>query len=834
MKQYDITGMSCAACSARVEKAVSKLDGVDTCSVNLLTNSMVVEGPAAPEAVIEAVSAAGYGAQLHGEGAPRQSENAKEEQEKKEFRKIRVRLISSLIVLMALMYLSMGYAMWGFPLPAYFEENPLAVGLLQMLLSGVIMVINQKFFVSGTMGLLHLAPNMDTLVSLGSAAAFGYSTVVLFAMVPVRDSAHGMHYLHQLYFESAAMVLTLITLGKLLEAKAKGKTTNALKSLMQLAPQQAVLLRDGKMVTVAIEQVQKGDVFVVRPGESIPVDGVVCKGSSSVNESALTGESLPVDKEVGDGVSAGTLNQWGYMECKAVRVGQDTTLSQIIQVVNDAASSKAPIAKVADKVSGVFVPVVMGIAAVTFCAWLIAGQEVGFALARAVSVLVISCPCALGLATPVAIMVGSGVGAKNGILFKTATALEITGKAKIVVLDKTGTITSGQPAVTDVIALSGEETLLKAAAVLEQSSEHPIAKAIMQYVQERGIPREKPEKFEALAGNGVAAVMGKDTLRAGNRKLIGHIPEAVLEQAEALAEKGKTPVYFTKNQELLGVIAVADVIRSDSCQAIRELRAMGTKVVMLTGDNGKTAAAIAEQAGVDQVIADVLPGEKEQAVSRLQREGRVIMVGDGINDAPALTRADVGIAIGSGTDIAMDAADAVVMKSSLMGVVSAIKLSRSVIGNIHENLFWAFSYNLIGIPLAAGVFTNLLNWSLNPMFGAAAMSVSSVLVVSNALRLNFVKLGNKKKSMEKESEAMKKTIKIKGMMCGHCEARVKQLLEELSEVASAEVSHKKGTAVVTLKQDLPDEKIRKLIADAGYTVVDIEAGEKKKFSPFGK
>lgn len=836
MKKYDITGMTCAACSARVEKAVSKLDNVDSCSVNLLTNSMTVEGSISPEVVIDAVIHAGYGASLHENNSKPEITSPKQDSQKNEFNKLKMRVISSIIILFFIMYFSMGHTMFGLPMPEYFMQNPLAIGLIQMVLSAIVMIINQKFFINGFKGLVHLSPNMDTLVFTGSLSAFIYSTVVLFVMIPIKDTSVAHTYLHELYFESAAMVLALISVGKMLESKAKGKTTNALKSLMNLAPPTAVLLKDGLTVTVPIEQVKKGDIFVVRPGENIPVDGVVTKGHSSVNESALTGESLPIDKEVGDSVSAGTINQSGYIECEAVRVGEDTTLSQIIKVVNDAASSKAPIAKVADKVSGVFVPFVMTIALITFIVWLTLGKDIGFSLARAVSVLVISCPCALGLATPVAIMVGSGVGAKNGILFKTATALEITGKAKTVVLDKTGTITLGEPRVTDIIPLNStsESELLSVAASLEKTSEHPIAKAITMYADENKISYQNTDKFEALSGNGVFATINKDILYAGNFKFIKDkttISDDILQKTNILAEDGKTPVYFCKNNQLIGIIAVADIMKSDSPKAIKELKSMGIKVVMLTGDNNKTAAAIGKLAGVDEVIADVLPSDKENVVHKLQENGRVIMVGDGINDAPALTRADVGIAIGSGTDIAMDAADAVIMRNGLSDVVSSIKLSRAVIKNIHENLFWAFGYNLIGIPLAAGVFIKLLGWSLNPMFGAAAMSVSSFLVVSNALRLNFAKISDKNytnNKIEKEIISMKKTIKINGMMCGHCEARVKQILEGLNEVEIAEVSHKKGNAIITLSNEIDDSKIKEVIEEAGYNVVNIINGEEKK------
>lgn len=836
-KQFDITGMSCAACSARVQKAVSKLDGVTECNVNLLTNSMAVEGEVSSEEVIDAVVKAGYGASESGGTSVKQDQSsAKEEAHIKETKNILLRLISSVIVLCALMYVSMGHMMAGFPLPKFFVENPITIGLLQMVLTAIVMVINQKFFITGFKGLIRLSPNMDTLVSLGSVAAFGYSTVMLFLMAAVKEPAAAHEYLHQLYFESAAMVLTLITLGKLLEAKAKGKTTSALKSLMKLAPQTAVLIKDGKAVTVNIEQVKKGDIFAVKPGESIPVDGVVIKGASTVNESALTGESLPVDKNIGDSVSAGTINKSGYIECEAVRVGVDTTLSQIIKVVNDASASKAPIAKIADKVSGIFVPVVIGIALVTFAIWMMVGKDFGFSLARAISVLVISCPCALGLATPVAIMVGSGVGAKNGILFKTATALEVTGKAKVVALDKTGTITLGEPGVTDIILADGikEDELLSCAAVLEQNSEHPLAKAVMQYAQAHNLTYPETDSFEALLGNGVKATVDGKVLFGGNRQLMEQhvtVPDSITKKAEELAESGKTPLYFAADGKLLGIVAVADLIKEDSPEAVSRMKAMGIKVVMLTGDNKRTASAIGKKAGVDEVYSDVLPTDKERIIRELQAKerGKVIMVGDGINDAPALTRADIGIAVGSGTDIAIDSADVVIMKSTLSDVASAIKLSRSVIRNIHENLFWAFGYNLIGIPLAAGAFINLFGWELNPMFGAAAMSVSSFLVVMNALRLNLTKLGNKKQNTDKDTEvfdSMEKVIKIKGMMCPHCEARVKEALEALDEISEATPDHKKENAVVKLNKEVSDEALKKAVEDAGYSVLGIE--EKKR------
>ena len=808
MEKYDVTGMSCAACSARVEKAVSKLDGITSCSVNLLTNSMTVDGSVSPETVISAVQDAGYGASLQGassESDAQAKSKEKEEKQKKEFKILKFRLISSVIILCFLMYFTMGYTMLPkyFPVPDFFVQNPLAVGLIELILAALVMVINQKFFINGFRGIINRSPNMDTLVALGSISAFIYSTVMLFIMIPIKDPVHGFHFLHEMYFESAAMVLALITIGKLLESKAKGKTTNALKALMKLAPQTATLVKDGKNVIVPIAKVKRGDIFAVKPGESIPVDGVVIKGTSTVNESALTGESLPVDKEIDDEVSAGTVNQSGYIECEAQRVGEDTTLSQIIKVVNDASASKAPIAKVADKVAGVFVPVVISIAVVTFIIWMLVGQTFGYSLARAISVLVISCPCALGLATPVAIMVGSGVGARNGILFKTATSLEVTGKAKIVALDKTGTITLGEPRVTDIVPLNGtdEDTLLKAAATLEKNSEHPLAKAIMLYADENKIEGHETESFEALSGNGVVATVNGKKLFGGNKKLMQKnltLTDDILKMADSFADEGKTPLYFADDEKLLGIIAVADVIKDDSFKAIENLKNMGIRVVMLTGDNNKTAKAIGNKAGVDEVISDVLPGEKEKVIRDLQKDGKVIMVGDGINDAPALTRADIGIAVGSGTDIAVDSADVVVIKSKLSDVVSAIKLSRSVIRNIHENLFWAFGYNLVGIPLAAGAFVHLLGWSMNPMFGAAAMSLSSFLVVSNALRLNFVKLGDKKDKNinntiedKKETTNMKKTVKIEGMMCPHCEAKMKSVFEALPEVDSAECNHKK-------------------------------------------
>lgn len=823
MKKYDITGMSCAACSARVEKAVSALEGITSCSVNLLTNSMTVEGSATNEAIVEAVNKAGYGA-FPKDGEQKSYENDKDSTQKSETGAIKIRLFSSLVLLFALMYVSMGHVMWGFPMPEYFASNPVALGLVQMILSAAVMVINQKFFINGVKGLFHLAPNMDTLVSLGSFSAFAYSTVMLFAMTSA-DSATAHHYLHELYFESAAMVLTLITLGKLLEAKAKGRTTDALKGLMSLAPKTATLVKNGKEETVPIERVKVGDVFAVRPGESIPVDGIVIEGKSAVDESALTGESIPVDKSVSDRVSAATLNRSGYIICEATQVGEDTTLSQIIKIVADASASKAPIAKIADKVSGVFVPIVIAIAAVTLSAWSFAGKDFGFSLARAISVLVISCPCALGLATPVAIMVGSGVGAKHGILYKTATSLEVTGKVKTVVLDKTGTITLGAPQVTDIIGsdAASEEELIEVAYAVEYDSEHPLAKAITSYAEEKGLSVRKVSGFEALLGSGVSAFLDGERILGGNFEFVSEsvsVPDSIRACAEQLAANGKTPLYFSRGERLLGIVAVADVIKPDSVEAIRRLKNTGLRVVMLTGDNERTANAIGREAGVDEVFAEVKPDGKERVVSELQSKGAVMMVGDGINDAPALTRADVGVAVGAGTDIAIDAADVVIMKSRLSDVVAALKLSRGVKKNIHENLFWAFGYNLIGIPLAAGVFIPLWGWQLAPMFGAAAMSISSFLVVSNALRLNFIRLEDK--NIKKENEKMKKTIKIEGMMCKHCEARVKKLLEDMPEVSEADVSHKKGRAVVTLSSEVDDSKFVKLIEEQGYRVISVK------------
>ncbi len=855
MQQFIVTGMSCAACSARVEKAVSKVEGVTSCSVSLLTNSMGVEGTAADQAIIQAVEAAGYGASVKGEAAEHSgaSSMAAEEEMLKDHDTpvLKRRLLASLGFLIVLMYFSMGHMMWGWPLPAFFENNHIAMGLVQLLLTGIVMVINQKFFISGFTSLAHRAPNMDTLVALGSTAAFGYSTYALFAMTDAQvkgDMEMVMHYMHEFYFESAAMILTLITVGKMLEARSKGKTTDALKGLMKLASKTAVVERNGQEVTVPIEQVKKGDIFLVRPGENVPVDGVILEGTSALNEAALTGESIPVDKKPGDVVSAATLNQSGFIRCEATRVGEDTTLSQIIQMVSDAAATKAPIAKIADKVSGVFVPAVITIAVITMIVWLLAGESVGFALARGISVLVISCPCALGLATPVAIMVGNGMGAKNGILFKTAVSLEETGKVQIVALDKTGTITNGEPVVTDMVPAEGvtEESLLALAASLEKRSEHPLAKAILKYVGEQQLTVEDVSEFEALPGNGLTAVRNGVKLAGGNYAFIRtqtEVSEDLLKQSEALAEQGKTPMFFAENGRLAGIIAVADTMKEDSRQAVNELRNMGIRVVMLTGDNERTARAIGAQAGVDDVIAGVLPDGKESVIRKLQQYGKVAMVGDGINDAPALTRADMGIAIGAGTDVAIDAADVVLMKSRLSDVAAAVRLSRATLRNIHENLFWAFFYNVIGIPLAAGVWIPIFGWTLNPMFGAAAMSLSSFCVVTNALRLNLFNMHDAKKDKKlknpaiikelvdnnktnhnqenKEIGTMKKTMKIEGMMCGHCEATVKKALEGLDGVASAEVSHEAGTAVVELSADVADDVLKKTVEDKDYKVTAI-------------
>lgn len=890
MKQYTVTGMSCAACSSRVEKAVSKVPGVTACSVSLLTNSMGVEGDVPPETVIHAVEDAGYGASLKGQGAAAQAQSASEAEDALKDRETPVlkhRLIASLGFLAVLMYMSMGHMMWGWPLPHFMDGNHVAMGLLQLLLAGIIMVINQKFFISGFKGLLHRAPNMDTLVALGSGASFIYSTYALFAMTDAQLKGNDtavMSYMHEFYFESAAMILALITVGKMLEARSKGKTTDALKGLMKLAPKTAVIIRDGVETKVPIEEVKKGDVFVVRPGENIPVDGVVLEGASAVNEAALTGESIPVDKAQGDPVSAATVNQSGYLRCEATRVGEDTSLSQIIRMVSDAAATKAPIAKIADRVSGVFVPAVITIAVVTTIVWLLAGQTFGFALARGISVLVISCPCALGLATPVAIMVGNGMGAKNGILFKTAVSLEETGKMDIVALDKTGTITSGEPRVTDVIPSGGvtEKELVSLALSLEKKSEHPLAKAVLLYAKEQQIDAPEAADFQALPGNGLSGTLDGALLAGGSFSYIsGHTTVSAQEQAsfERLASEGKTPLCFMKNGRLAGMIAVADVIKEDSPQAVKELQNMGIRVVMLTGDNERTARAIGAQAGVDEVIAGVLPDGKESVIRSLKEQGKVAMVGDGINDAPALTRADIGIAIGAGTDIAIDAADVVLMKSRLSDVPAAIRLSRATLRNIHENLFWAFFYNVVGIPLAAGLWYPIFGWKLNPMFGAAAMSLSSFCVVTNALRLNLFKMHdaskdhpmrkraekaankggekaenagavrmgaedtrsigqtangnetvakemqkseNQKNNINMEGITMTKTMNIEGMMCGHCEARVKKALEALAGVESAEVSHEKGTAIVSMSADVADDTLKEAVEAQDYKVDSIQ------------
>lgn len=825
MKQYKVTGMTCAACSARVEKAVNQVEGVTACSVSLLTNSMGVEGDVSDEAIIKAVVNAGYGASTKsGPDSPKRDEEAEDTLKDEETPRLKKRLISSLVFLIVLMYLSMGHMMWGWPLPAVLAENHVAMGILQLLLTVIIMVINQRFFISGFKSLWRRSPNMDTLVALGASAAFGYSLYALFAMTEAQqrmDMAGVMSYMHEFYFESAAMILALITVGKMLEARSKGKTTDALKSLMKLAPKTAVVIRQEQEVTVPVGEVVKGDLFVVRPGETVPVDGVVVDGVSAVNEAALTGESIPVDKEAGDLVSAATLNQSGFLRCEATRVGEDTTLSQIIQMVSDAAATKAPIAKVADQVSGIFVPVVIGIALVTLVVWLLCGQTVGYALARAISVLVISCPCALGLATPVAIMVGNGLGARHGILFKTAASLEETGKVEIVALDKTGTITSGEPRVTDVCPCQGvtERELLQQAYTLEKRSEHPLAKAILSHAQSQGIEAGEISEFQALPGNGLTARQGDTKLAGGNARFIAgeaDVNAVMRQQAERFSEEGKTPLFFAKDGTLSGIIAVADVIKKESPQAVNQLREMGIRVVMLTGDNERTAHAIGTQVGVDEVVAGVLPDGKEEVISQLKEQGKVAMVGDGINDAPALTRADMGIAIGAGTDIAIDAADVVLMKSKLTDVPAAIRLSRATRKNIHENLFWAFIYNVIGIPLAAGIWIPLFGWQLNPMFGAAAMSLSSFCVVTNALRLNF------KKIAESEEKTMQKEMKIEGMMCGHCEAAVKKALEAIAGVSEAAVSHEKGTAVLTLSEDISDETLKKTVEELDYKVLEIQ------------
>ena len=846
MKQYTVTGMSCAACSSRVEKAVSKVDGVTSCSVSLLTNSMGVDGSASDRAVIEAVEAAGYGAAVKGRGNDQKGaaagslesmESAKDALIDRETPKLRKRLIASVIFLIVLMYFSMGHMMWDWPLPSFFVGNHVAMGLLQLLLTIAVMIINQKFFVSGFKGLIHGAPNMDTLVALGSAASFVYSVYVLFAMTDAQvkgDMDAVMSYMHEFYFESAAMILTLITVGKMLESHSKGKTTDALKSLMKLAPKTATLIRDEKEVVVSIDDVKSGDIFVVRPGENVPVDGIVLDGNSAVNESALTGESIPVDKAAGDKVSAATLNQSGFIRCRATRVGEDTTLSQIIQMVSDAATTKAPIAKIADKVSGVFVPAVITIAVVTVIGWLLAGETAGFALARGISVLVISCPCALGLATPVAIMVGNGKGAKSGILFKTAASLEAAGRTQIIALDKTGTITSGEPVVTDIIPADpsvSDNELLKFAAAVEEKSEHPLARAIIRKAKEEKIEPEEVTDFSAVVGNGLKGVLRGNEIAAGNLKFIektAEISDDIRKIADELSKEGKTPLFFAESGSLLGIIAVADTIKEDSAQAVKQLRNMGIKVVMLTGDNEQTAKAIGKQAGVDEVIAGVLPDGKESVIRKLKRHGKTAMVGDGINDAPALTRADTGIAIGAGTDVAIDAADVVLVKSRLIDVPAAIRLSRATLTNIHENLFWAFFYNVIGIPLAAGLWYPLLGWKLNPMFGAAAMSLSSFCVVTNALRLNLCKVYDSKRDKkikqikESEEKNMTKTLNVEGMMCGHCEARVKKALEALDAVDEAVVSHTDGTAVVTLNAEVSDDLLKETVEAQDYKVTSIK------------
>lgn len=860
MKQYTVTGMSCAACSARVEKAVSKVDGVTSCSVSLLTNSMGVEGSATDAQIVEAVEQAGYGASPKGTATESENDKANNSLEQlkaaqdalvdRETPKLRNRLIASLIFLVVLMYFSMGHMMWGWPLPEFFNGNHVAMGLLQLLLTVAVMVINQKFFISGFKGLIHGAPNMDTLVALGSAASFGYSVYALFAMTAAQvngDMDAVMSYMHEFYFESAAMILALITVGKMLEAHSKGKTTDALKSLMQLAPKTATVVRDGVEQEISVDAVKKGDIFVVRPGENIPVDGEIIDGTTAVNESALTGESIPVDKQPKDAVSAATVNQSGFIKCRATRVGEDTTLSQIIQMVSGAAATKAPIAKIADRVSGVFVPAVITIAIITIIAWLIAGETVGFALARGISVLVISCPCALGLATPVAIMVGNGKGAKSGILFKTAASLEATGRTQIVALDKTGTITSGEPKVTDIVPDETffEETgnnagkLLAIAASVEAKSEHPLAKAIMERAKTDEIAVAEVTDFSAVVGNGLTAILAGKMIKAGNLAFVSKfvkVSDDMRAKAVEFSKEGKTPLFFAADDRLCGIIAVADTIKEDSPEAVRQLKNMGIRVVMLTGDNEQTANAIGKQAGVDEVIAGVLPDGKEAVIRKLKKQGRVAMVGDGINDAPALTRADMGIAIGAGSDVAIDAADVVLMKSRLIDVPAAVRLSRATLTNIHENLFWAFFYNVIGIPLAAGLWYPLLGWKLNPMFGAAAMSLSSFCVVTNALRLNLCRVYDPKhdrkattdrknkinKPNESEEKSMTKTMNIEGMMCGHCEARVKKALEALDAVSEAAVSHESGTAVVTLSSDISDEKLKETVEAEDYKVTSIQ------------
>lgn len=832
MKKFNVTGMSCAACSSRVEKAVSKVAGVQSCSVSLLTNSMGVEGSASEESIIAAVEKAGYGASV---ADAEKKQSAETDQLKdKDTPVLMHRLIASVGFLVVLMYISMGHMMWGWPLPAFFADNHIAMGLAQLLLCVIIMVINRKFFISGFKGLIHRSPNMDTLVALGSGASFVYSVYALFAMTDAQVKGNAelvMSYMHEFYFESAAMILTLITVGKMLEAHSKGKTTNALKALLNLAPKKATLLIDGKETEVTVDKVKKGDVFVVRPGESIPVDAEITDGSAAVDESALTGESIPVDKVVGDTVSAGTINKSGFIKCSATAVGEDTALSQIIKMVSDAAATKAPVAKIADKVSGVFVPAVIVIALITIAVWLLCGQTVGYALARGISVLVISCPCALGLATPVAIMVGNGMGARKGILFKTAASLEEAGKTQIAVLDKTGTITKGEPKVTDIIPFEiTENELLKYAYSIEAKSEHPLAKAIIVKAEELSLNPYEVTDFKAESGNGLSAEYNGKRIIGGSKKYISSIigiSNDISSRADSLSEEGKTPLFFMKGDKLLGIIAVADVIKDESPQAVKELQNMGIKVVMLTGDNERTAKAVGKLAGVDEVIAGVMPDGKEKVVAELKKQGKVLMVGDGINDAPALTRADIGMAIGSGTDIAIDAADVVLMKSKLTDVPVAVRLSRKTLRNIHENLFWAFIYNVIGIPLAAGVWIPLLGWQLNPMFGAAAMSLSSFCVVTNALRLNFFDITNPKKDRKikykskKDDNAMTKTMKIDGMMCSHCEGRVKQSLEGLAQVSQAEVSHEKGTAVVTLSAEVSNDVLKKTVEDQGYNVISI-------------
>ena len=861
MEHYSVTGMSCAACSSRVEKAVSKVDGVTECTVSLLTNSMTVEGTAAPETIIQAVKDAGYGATQKDKAAGKQSRSQEDEMseiEDKEIKTLRNRLCSSIVFLLLLMYLSMGHMMWGWPLPGFLKDNHVAMGLIQMLLTIVIMVINQKFFVSGFKSLLHRSPNMDTLVALGSGAAFGYSTYALFAMTDAQmknDMHTVMGYMHEFYFESAAMILTLITVGKMLEAYSKGKTTNAIKSLLQLAPKKASVLRNGEYAEVSIEEVRGDDFFLVHPGESIPVDGIVVEGNSAVNEASLTGESIPVDKTKGDTVSAATVNQSGVLTCKAVRIGEDTTLSQIIHMVSDAAATKAPIAKVADKVSGVFVPAVLLIAAVTTIIWLLAGQDVGFALARGISVLVISCPCALGLATPVAIMVGNGVGAKNGIMFKNASALEEAGRIRRIALDKTGTITKGEPEVTDIVAAEGvtKDELLLYAYALEKNSEHPLAKAIHMYAQKKKIEAKEVDELEALVGHGLQAKINGKGLYGGNRGFVEEkvaVANEILQKGEQFAKEGKTPLYFAMDQKMLGLIAVADVLKEEAAQAVQELQDLGIHVTMLTGDHEETAKAIGRLAGVDEVIAGVLPDGKESTIRTLQQRGKVAMVGDGINDAPALTRADVGVAIGAGTDIAIDAADVVLMKSNVRDIPAMIRLSRATLRNIHENLFWAFIYNVIGIPLAAGAWISLFHWELNPMFGAAAMSLSSFCVVSNALRLNLCKIYDAKKKhnhkmeepvienkassqeplaeqslnkiKKEEDKKMEKEMKIEGMMCGHCEARVKKALEAVDGVKEAIVSHEKKNAIVTLEKEVANDVLKEAVEAQDYEVTSIQ------------